>query len=126
VVDTDLVGPYNGGSIVMRDQFLKANPGLGKKFVSGMARAVEYAAHHPVGQTRKLLQSWLVKHGRPDDAKALDLWTGTGVATKAGLIRDRDFDLWLSWLKSRGDVKSGSIRASQMYTNRYNPYAKEG
>lgn len=125
VVDTDLVGPYNGGSIVMRDQFLQANPELTKKFVSGLARAITYSASHPVGQTRKLIQSWLVKHGRSDDAKALDLWTGTGVATKAGLIRDRDFDLWLSWLRSRDDVKSGSIKTSDIYTNRYNPYAQE-
>jgi ABC-type nitrate/sulfonate/bicarbonate transport system substrate-binding protein len=126
VVDTDLVGPYNGGSIVMRDQFLKDNPALTKRFVSGMAKAVTYAASHPVDKTRKLLQAWLIKQGRPDDAKALDLWTGTGIATKAGLIRDRDFDIWLSWLKSRGDVKSDSVKASQMYTNSYNPYAKEG
>lgn len=126
VVDTDLVGPYNGGSIVMRDQFLEANPDVSKKFVSGLAKAVTYAANHPVDKTRKLMQAWLVKQNRPDDAKALDLWTGTGVATKAGLIRDRDFDLWLSWLKSRGDVKSDSVKASDMYTNRYNPYAKEG
>jgi ABC-type nitrate/sulfonate/bicarbonate transport system substrate-binding protein len=126
VVDTDLVGAYNGGSIVMRDQFLKANPDLSKRFVSALAKALVFAAQHPVDQTRKLLQAWLVKQGRTDDAKALDLWTGTGVATKAGLIRDRDFDLWLSWLKSRGDVKDGSVTASQMYTNRYNPYAKEG
>ncbi len=110
----------------MRDQFLKANPDLSKKFVSALAKAVTFAANHPVDQTRKLLQAWLVKKGRPEDAKALDLWTGTGVATKAGLIRDRDFDLWLSWLKSRGDVKSDSVKASDMYTNRYNPYAKEG
>jgi ABC-type nitrate/sulfonate/bicarbonate transport system substrate-binding protein len=126
VKDTDLVGPYNGGSIVMRDQFLKANPDLTKRFVAGLARALEYAATHPVDETRSVLQKWLVGQHRSDDAKALDLWTGTGVATRAGLIRDKDFDLWLSWLKSRGDVKSDSIKASDIYTNRFNPYEQEG
>jgi ABC-type nitrate/sulfonate/bicarbonate transport system substrate-binding protein len=122
VVDTDLVGPYNGGSIVMREDFLHSNPDLAERFVAGMAKAVVFAARHPVTQTRKLLQAWLVKQGRPEDAKALDLWTGTGIATKAGLLRSRDFDLWLSWLRSRGDVKGDSIDAPDIFTNIYNPY----
>lgn len=125
VVDTDLVGPYNGGSLVMRDDFLEANDELASRFVAGMAKAIEYAASHPVDQTRKVLQEWLIDQGRPDDAKALDLWTGTGVATKAGLIRDRDFDIWLSWLKARGAVEDESIDAADFYTNRYNPEGQD-
>ena len=126
VVDTDLVGPYNGGSIVLRDQFIKQNPALTKRFVAGLAKALVYAETHSADEVRTKLQSWLQAQGRPDDAKALALWKGTGVATHAGLIRDMDFDLWLDWLKSRGDVKADSIKAADLYTNEFNPYAKEG
>jgi ABC-type nitrate/sulfonate/bicarbonate transport system substrate-binding protein len=126
VTDTDLVGPYNGGSIVMTDRFIKQNPALTKKFVAGLAKAIAYTESHTPDQVRTTLQGWLTKHGRPDDAKALTLWKGTGVATHAGLIRDVDFDLWLTWLKSRGDVKANAIKASDIYTNEFNPYAKEG
>ncbi|MGY2873150.1 ABC-type nitrate/sulfonate/bicarbonate transport system substrate-binding protein [Marmoricola sp. URHA0025 HA25] len=124
--DVDLVGPYNGGSIVLRDQFIKQNPDLTKKFVAGLAKAVDYASTHPVDEVKAKLQAWLTQQGRPDDAKALALWKGLGIATKAGLIRDQDFDLWLDWLKSRGDVKADAIKASDIYTNKYNPYAEEG
>lgn len=126
VVDTDLVGPYNGGSIVLRDQFIKQNPVLTEKFVAGLAKALVYAETHSTDEVRTKLQRWLDAEGRADDAKALTLWKGTGVATHAGLIRDKDFDLWLGWLKSRGDVKADSIKASDLYTNRFNPYAEEG
>jgi ABC-type nitrate/sulfonate/bicarbonate transport system substrate-binding protein len=126
VVDTDLVGPYNGGSIVLRDQFIKQNPDLTKTFVAGLAKALQYAETHPADEVRTKLQAWLTAQGRADDAKALALWKGTGVATHAGLIRDKDFDLWLAWLKSRGDVKADAIKASDLYTNEFNPYAKEG
>lgn len=126
VVDTDLVGPYNGGSIVLRDQFIKQNPDLTRKFVAGLAKALVYTETHTADEVRTTLQDWLTKQGRPDDAKALALWKGTGIATHAGLIRDGDFDLWLDWLKSRGDVKADSIKASDIYTNEFNPYAKEG
>jgi len=124
--DVDLVGPYNGGSIVLRDQFIKDNPQLTKKFVAGLAKALVYTETHSADEVKAVLQKWLTEQGRPDDAKALALWKGTGIATHAGLIQDKDFDLWLDWLKSRGDVKADSIKASEIYTNRFNPYAKEG
>ena len=124
--DVALVGPYNGGSIVLRDDFIKKNPELTKRFVAGLAKALVYTETHTADEVRTVLQDWLTKQGRPDDAKALALWKGTGIATHAGLIRDRDFDLWLDWLKSRGDVKAESLKASDIYTNEFNPYAEEG
>jgi ABC-type nitrate/sulfonate/bicarbonate transport system substrate-binding protein len=124
--DVALVGPYNGGSIVLRDQFIKANPDLTKKFVAGLAKAIVYTESHSAEEVRATLQDWLTKQGRPDDAKALALWKGTGIATHAGTIRDEDFDIWLDWLESRGDVKTDALKASDIYTNKYNPYAEEG
>jgi ABC-type nitrate/sulfonate/bicarbonate transport system substrate-binding protein len=124
--DVALVGPYNGGSIVLRDDFIKKNPELTRTFVAGLAKALVYTETHTADEVRSVLQDWLTKQGRPDDAKALTLWKGTGIATHAGLIRDRDFDLWLNWLKARGDVKTDSLKASDIYTNEFNPYAKEG
>jgi ABC-type nitrate/sulfonate/bicarbonate transport system substrate-binding protein len=126
VTDTDLVGPYNGGSIVLRDDFIEDNAELTEKFVTGLAKAIEYAGSHPTDEVRAKLQAWLTAQGRADDAKALALWKGLGVATGAGAIRDQDFDLWLDWLKARGDVKTDSVKASDIYTNEFNPVAKEG
>jgi ABC-type nitrate/sulfonate/bicarbonate transport system substrate-binding protein len=123
--DVALVGPYNGGSIVLRDQFIKDNPDLTKAFVAGLAKALVYTESHSADEVRTVLQKWLTEQGRPDDAKALALWKGTGVATHAGAIRDVDFDLWLDWLKSRGDVKTDDLKASDIYTNKFNPDAEE-
>jgi ABC-type nitrate/sulfonate/bicarbonate transport system substrate-binding protein len=124
--DVALVGPYNAGSIVLRDDFIKKNPELTRTFVAGMAKALVYTETHSADEVRTVLADWLTKQGRPDDAKALALWKGTGIATHAGLIRDVDFDLWLDWLKARGDVKTDGLKASDIYTNEFNPYAKEG
>jgi ABC-type nitrate/sulfonate/bicarbonate transport system substrate-binding protein len=124
--DVALVGPYNGGSIVMRDQFIDQHRDLTRKFVAGLAKALVYTETHTPDEVRTVLQKWLTKQGRPDDAKALALWKGTGIATHAGVIRDKDFDLWLDWLESRGDVKTDALAASDIYTNEFNPYAEEG
>ena len=40
------------------------------------------------------------------------------------MIADEDIELWLDWLESRGDVDTGAIEPSDVYTNDLNPYAK--
>ena len=126
VTDIDLVGPYNGGSYVLRDDFIKDHPETAEKFVGAVAKALDYAQTHSVDEVRALMTDYLTKQGREDSAAALALWHGNGVATTGGVIRDEDFTLWLHWLESSGEVESGSIEPSEIYTNEFNPYAEEG
>ncbi|MCW2798050.1 ABC transporter substrate-binding protein [Nocardioides sp.] len=126
VSDIDLVGEYNGGSYVLRDNFIKDNPQTTKDFVAAVAKALNYSQTHSVDEVRAVMTKYLQAQGRDDSAAALALWKGNGVATKGGVIRDEDFTLWLDWLESSGEVDSGSIKPSEIYTNEFNPYAKEG
>ena len=71
------------------------------------------------------MKEYLEEHGRGDFAAALDLWKGTGVPSKGGVISDDDFNLWLDWLEAEGEVDTGAIEPSEIYTNEYNPYAEE-
>lgn len=126
VTDVDLVGPYNGGSYALRDDFIKDNPETTKTFVAGVAKAVEYTQTHSEDEVRDLMVAYLQKQGRDDAADALALWHGTGVASKGGVISDQDFTLWLHWLETSGEVEGDAIKPSEIYTNEFNPYAKEG
>ena len=126
VNDIDLVGPYNAGSYVLSDRFIEQNPDTTKAFVGAVAKALRYTQTHSVGQVREVMKKYLVAHDRPDFAKALDLWKGTGVPAKGGVISDDDFTLWLHWLEANGEVDPDSVKPSEIYTNEYNPYAKEG
>lgn len=125
VTDIDLVGPYNGGSYVLRDEFIAENPKVTKKFVAALAKTIEYTTTHSVEEVKKTTIDYLTKKGRGDQAKALELWRGTGIASKGGLIGDEDFDLWLDWLESEGEVKAAALKAGDIYTNKFNPYAEE-
>jgi ABC-type nitrate/sulfonate/bicarbonate transport system substrate-binding protein len=124
VTDTDLVGPYNGGSYVLSDRFIKENPTTTKDFIGALSKALDYAQTHSVDEVRDVMKKYLEEHDRGDFAAALDLWKGTGVPSKGGVISDDDFTLWLDWLEAEGEVDTGSIEPSEIYTNDYNPYAE--
>lgn len=126
VNDIDLVGPYNGGSYVLSDRFIAENPNTTKEFVGAIAKALDYSQTHSVDEVREVMKDYLAEHDRADYAEALDLWKGTGVPAKGGVISDDDFTLWLDWLEAEGEVEADSIEPSEIYTNKFNPFAKEG
>jgi ABC-type nitrate/sulfonate/bicarbonate transport system substrate-binding protein len=127
VKDTDVVGAYNGGGFVMQTKFLEDNPDTSEKLVTGVAKAVGYIESHPRDEVLKVYTDWLTDHGYADYVEAVEQnWAGTtGVATPdtAG-IADGDIAIWLDWLEGRGDVDSGDIDPSDVYTNDYNDLAK--
>lgn len=122
VKDTDVVGDYNGGSICMSDQYLQEHPDVAQEFISGMAKAVQYTETHSADDVKKVYDAYLQSHGRGDAVAALSAWTGTGVATPGGAIRDQDFSTWTQWLQQKGLIK-GSLDVPSLYTNQYNPFA---
>lgn len=126
VNDIELVGPYNGGSYVLSDRFIAENPTTTKEFVAAIAKALEYSQTHSIDEIREVMKDYLAEHDREEYAAALDLWKGTGVPAKAGVISDEDFTLWLDWLEAEGEVEANSIEPSEIYTNEFNPYAEEG
>jgi ABC-type nitrate/sulfonate/bicarbonate transport system substrate-binding protein len=120
--DTQLLGPFNGGSYEMTDAYLKAHPTTAKEFVGGMAKALHWVQTHSVKQTLGVYTKWLDAHGQSDDAQALATWKGTGVATNGGVLRASDYSVWSTWLQQHGLLK-GNLDVSSLYTNQYNPYA---
>ena len=84
VSDTELVGPYNGGSYVLSDRFIKENPDHHEGSSSAaIAKALDYSQTHSVDEVREVMKKYLEEHGRGDFAAALDLWKGTGVPSRA-------------------------------------------
>ncbi|QCX26285.1 ABC transporter substrate-binding protein [Nocardioides jishulii] len=123
--DVEVVGPYNGGGLALHDRFIQENPGAVGDLVGALAKAVVWSQDHSVEEVRDLIGDYLEEDGRGDQKEALGLWRGTGVSTEGGVLRDEDFSLWLDWLVAAGEIKKGSVEVDDIYTNEFNPYAKE-
>jgi len=126
VKDTDVIGPYNGGGVSIGTDFLKKNPKTSRELVTGIAKAVAYVESHDRAAVLKVYDAWLSSNGYSSYVKAVDQnWSGTtGVATPTtAAIGDKDFSIWVDWLKGRGTVKD-NLDPNDIYTNEYNDLAK--
>ncbi|MFJ9646000.1 ABC transporter substrate-binding protein [Streptomyces sp. NPDC004244] len=122
--DFDLLGPFSAGSYVMTERFIEQNPDTVRTFVTGVAKAIEWARTTPRGQVIARMTDIVAKRGRNEDASALAYWQSYGVAETGGRISDKEFGIWLDWLGERAEIKAGRIKASDLYTNEFNGYGK--
>lgn len=125
VKDVDAFGPYNGGPYVLRTDFIKKYPETTKAFVTGVAKAIEWARTTPrddvIARFTKIIQN----RGRNENTDTLKYWKSVGI-TKAGLISDNDYTLWTSWLKQSGFIKDDQVDLKKIYTNEFNPFREGG
>jgi ABC-type nitrate/sulfonate/bicarbonate transport system substrate-binding protein len=120
--DYDLFGEFTAGSVVMTRDFLRTHPRAARHFVTGTARAIEWARAQPRQDVVARFESIIARRGRPEDASSVKYWRSTGVAGQGGLISDREFGMWIDWLVNDGQLQSGQIRPQDVYTNELNPY----
>jgi len=124
--DYQLLGNFTAGSYVFRDDFLKKHPDTVKTFVAGVAKAVEWARTTPRDQVIARFQQILTKRARNEDNTQLQYWKSYGVNGKGGVIADTEFSTWIDWLKNAGELNGKDIKATDIYTNDFNPYASGG
>jgi len=120
--DYGLLGRTNADSIVMRDDFVAANPHTVRTFVSGVARALAWSARHPRAQVIARMTR-IARHRTPP--AALPHGPGYDVATEGGVLTRHEFAVWLRRLERDGRVPPGAVRLNALWTNAYNPYARQ-
>ncbi|MFC4776830.1 ABC transporter substrate-binding protein [Paenibacillus sp. GCM10023252] len=120
--DYDLFGAFNAGTYVIRKEFIKENPNTTRKFVEGVAKAIEWLKETPVEESRALFEKIINERGRKEDASAVKYFKSSGVAGKGGLISDQDFQIWIDWLENEGQLEKGKLKPSEFYTNEFNPF----
>lgn len=123
--DYDVLGPFTAGALVLRDDFIERNPGTSKTLVNGVAKAIAWAQDTPRDEVVARLQKVAADNGRPEDAETLAFWKSTGVANPGGAISEEEIATWADWLAQTGQIPEGSVGPADVYTNDFNPYAKE-
>ncbi|WP_223166806.1 ABC transporter substrate-binding protein [Nonomuraea sp. SYSU D8015] len=121
--DVDLLGPFTAGSVVLREDFIAENPTTTRTFVTGFAKAIEWAQTHSREEVIATFERIIAKRGRNESADAVRFWKSTGIAGKGGVIAEKEFQTWIDWLEREGEIRPGQVKAADLYTNTFNPYA---
>jgi ABC-type nitrate/sulfonate/bicarbonate transport system substrate-binding protein len=124
--DYSLLGAFTAGSYVFRQDFIKKNPGTVRTFVTAVAKAIEWARSQPRATVIARFESILKKRARSEDDTQLQYWKSYGVAGQGGVVKESEFGTWVDWLTRDGELKGKTIKATDIYTNQFNPYATSG
>jgi ABC-type nitrate/sulfonate/bicarbonate transport system substrate-binding protein len=120
--DYDLFGTFTAGSYVFSRKFIEHNPNTVRKFVQGIAKAIEWERETPRDQVIARMTAIIAKRHRNETADAVKYWKSPGIAGKGGLIQDRELQIWLDWLTRDGELKRDQLKPADIYTNEFNPY----
>ncbi|AJY76532.1 ABC transporter substrate-binding protein [Paenibacillus beijingensis] len=123
--DIDLFGTFSAGSYVLTNKFIKENPNAARKFVEGVAKAIEWARTTPRDEVIARYEKIINNRGRKEDTKTVQFWKSTGIAGKGGLINDSEFTTWVDWLVKEGTLKEGELNGKELFSNEFNPYLNE-
>jgi len=120
--DYELFGKFTAGSYVMKTDFIEKHPRTVRKFVAGVARALEWSRETPREQVVARFVEIMKQRQRNEEASAVKYWRSYGVNGKGGTISDREFQIWIDWMVKDGELAPGQLTASSLYTNGLNPY----
>jgi ABC-type nitrate/sulfonate/bicarbonate transport system substrate-binding protein len=124
--DYQLLGTFGAGTQVIRKDFLAKNPQASRILVTGVARAIAWTQTQPRDVVVARFKEIITQRARKgEDTSVAELWKSTGLGESGGVIVDKDFTLWVDWLRANGQL-SKSITAMDLYTNEFNELAGKG
>lgn len=123
--DVDVFGTeFTAGSYFFTEAYIKENPHTVKKFVNGVAKAIEWARNTPKEEVIEKYTA-IVSDREGESTKNLKYFKSTGIAEEGGVIKENEFDIWIDWLEKNGELKDGQVKPTDLFTNEYNDYAKK-
>jgi ABC-type nitrate/sulfonate/bicarbonate transport system substrate-binding protein len=123
--DVDVVGgPYSGGALTLRNDFIEHNPDTSKQLVEGVLTAIEFIETHTTQELFDVYFPYLEKEGFGDYIAPIEAnFPGTLGLDPKPVIADEDIQRWVDWLDSRGEFDGDTFDVSDVYTNEFNPNA---
>ncbi|NMD70940.1 ABC transporter substrate-binding protein [Bacillus sp. DNRA2] len=123
--DLDIYGgPFTAGSYFFADDYIKENPNTVKTFVEGVAKAHEWAKTTPREEVIQRLEKIVKGRNNNEPTANLKYWKSFGVASKGGVIQPKEYTVWVDYLVNDKQLKKGQVKLEELYTNKFNSFAK--
>lgn len=124
--DKSLLGSFNSVDTAFHTEFIAKHPQTVRRFVDGVARAIEWARSRPVEVVRARMRAIMERRKRGEDPSLAQHWHSVGIKTRGGLLTDADMQLWIDWLLAEGVIDRRKLRGlSTLYTSEFHPFRNQ-
>lgn len=107
--------------VIVSDKFIKERPYAARKFMEGFAKAADWSRENPNASID--LQAKIAKKKGGDPQLVLKYKNPEDIRSHA-LIEPIDSQYFIEKYVESGELKEGQLKASDIYTNEFNPYNK--
>ncbi|HVZ31082.1 MAG TPA: ABC transporter substrate-binding protein [Polyangiaceae bacterium] len=119
VSDFEVLGIQQIGGWVMRDDYIEAHPDVVRRFIVSLTDAYQWGNQHPA-EAREIISR---RNGVPEAfRKYQGVWRG---APPTALVDGESIRKWIAILEEFEQIKRGSIKPEDVFTNAYNPHAAQ-
>jgi len=123
--DVDVMGRhFNAGTYFFTRKFIEQKPELARQFAEAIAKTIEWSRETPREEVIARMERIIRDRDPNESVDNLKYWKSFGIVTPGGVIQDEDFQVWIDWLVEHGELETGSVTPEDLYTNEFNPYAK--
>jgi sulfonate transport system substrate-binding protein len=106
------------GGWAMREDFIKKNPDLTRRFVASLAKAYDWSNAHPDSAQR------ILNRRNEIPAAYLEYQKIWRPVPSSALVDGESIRKWIDILVEFGQLDSGKVRAEEVYDNSFNPSYK--
>lgn len=113
--DHEVLGTTTVGGTYFRQDFIKKNPEVVKRFLRAFAKAADWV-NNPKNQ-REAKEITAKAQGNPDLAK----YSSGYIEAKGGLVTARMVQQWIDFKVTDGSLKPGQVKAADIYDSTLHP-----
>ncbi|MEU2030259.1 ABC transporter substrate-binding protein [Nocardia amamiensis] len=121
--DKAIFGTAAYGTYVFRDDYITKNPEAVQDFVQGTARAIRWLQVTPREQVQAKFTEIINKRGRNENANLVPYWLSSGIPAPGAVVAEKEIQIWIDWLVRNGELPNGKLKATDLFNNKFNPYA---
>ena len=121
--DVDVYGQtFAAGTYFFTEQYIQENPDTVRTFVTGIAKAIEWAKEQPHEVIVETFTNIIKERSAEETTDNVQYFTSFGIPATGGEVQEDEFTIWLDWLIEKGELEEGVIELDDLYTNEFNNY----
>ncbi|GAA5000353.1 ABC transporter substrate-binding protein [Acinetobacter puyangensis] len=123
--DIDLYGEFTSANYVFTRRFTQQHPTVVQQFVKGVAQALQWSREQPREVVQQRMRSIIAKRKRNENDALVQYWKSYGVVETNASITSSQYQPWIDFMVTQGELKANEITPEDIFSNQFNPFVND-